>query len=206
MSNVTWWASGATRRIPIAAAGGVAVIMAPPHRSGSAWSMIQTYATANRAVGDLTLTLSARAEYNSAEAWATLRVTANRLIGLHFADPQGRVYRITAQTAGAAITFLRADDSAGGLGMALTAEATPIFIQADFPQVLSKLMLGTTGADIQFAYGKINPLATDYNTLFNGQSKLFFDTDHSTGGVPARNLYLIGAVGATTGELECYAA
>lgn len=203
MSRVAWWASGANRRIPVAAAAGVAVVLPQPHRNGGGWAMAETFATAARAVGDTTLTLSTRAEYNSAEAWATLRVTANRLIGLHFSDPQGRTYRITAHSGAAALTFARADGTSGGLGMVLDAESSPIRIQSDLPPILAYLLLQTTGADIQWQQGKVDAIATDFSTIFNGTSEAIIDNED---GIPARPLRLISAAAATTAEIRCFSA
>jgi hypothetical protein len=153
-----------------------------------------------RAIGDTTLTLSATANYNFAEAWATLRATANRLIGL-WLRYNGRFHRITAQTAGAALTFTPA------LAEAMTAEVSEFEIQADLPPIIASLMFTATTSPIRFVYGKTNTIATDWNTLGLGMSKLLFDSDHSVGGVPARNLIMTSDDAAIlTTEVECYAA
>lgn len=202
MARSPWWASGYTRRIPVAAVGGVTVILSPPSRS-DAWSMASTFATANRAIGDTTLTLSASADFNLAEAWATLRVTANRLVGL-YARIDSHFYRITAHSAAAELTFVQRD-GAGGLVTAMTAEVTPIFIQADLPNIIGFTQLAPTVAAIRWSTVR-DTTTTDFNTIPVGQTEVIHDADDPLGGVPAQPIFLKGDVGADTTEARCAVA
>ena len=186
------------RRIPIAAAGGAFTKLSTPDQLSSwkdNWSGLVCTPTANRAVGDTTLTLNTPDE-NGCEA--AVITTASRLLGLLF-KWGGSFYRITAQTAGAAITFTPA------LLVAMVANDSRLRIQADLPPLVSHVTMLTTGVDLQVAIG-VNTLAVgSYATIYNGQWETIYDAEGSLPGTKADPVYVISAGAATTAELRVFA-
>ena len=195
------WSPSSTRTTSIAATAGVAVIFPPPHpiqNGGDGTAMAGTYATANRAIGDNTLTLSTAFAFNAAEAWATLRVTANRLRGSAF-QHDSRRYEITAHDGAAGLTFTPV------LATAIVAEQSPLGIQADLPSRLSYLMIKTNGVNVNWFYGVGPPSAAAVMALLeNGLSEVIVDETSNVAGVAAKPLHLVGAVGAGTVQTRIF--
>jgi len=197
------WTPSSTRTTTLDLAGGTNVIFAPPHpiqSGGDGTAMAGTFATANRAVGDTTLTLSAENSFNAAETWSALRVQVDRLRGSAFYHDSTR-YEITAHTAAAAITFTPA------LLTAITAQQTLLLIQSDLPSHLSYLMLKTNGVNIRWFFGANTPSGANVMALLeNGLSEVIVDESTSGIGCPAKPLHMIGAVGAGTIQTRIFAA
>jgi hypothetical protein len=185
------------RRIPIAAAGGTVVKLSTPDQLSSwrdNWSGLVCTPTANRAVGDTTLTLNTPDE-NGCETGVV--TTAARLEGLLF-KWGGSFYRITDQTVGAVITFTPA------LLVAMTANASRLKIQADLPSLVSHVTIQTTTADLQIAIG-INSIADgSFATVFAGQWETVYNDGDNFAGAKADPIFVISGGVATTAELRCF--
>jgi len=199
MARVPWHLAGPTRNLPIAATGGVPIVLAPPHPSaGQAWTMAKCKPTAAVIATATTLTLATTATWNEAEAWATLRVTADRLRDTSFRW-MGRVYRITAHSVAALITWTPALVDPIGAN-------DDIEIQADLPPILSYLLLDTAGVAIQWSMSEDDtPVEAEMADLANGESEILVDTDQIIG-TPAKKVQIVGSGAAGSAQVRCFAA
>lgn len=200
MARIPW--SAGPRRIPILAQGSTAVKLSPPGLPGyrDLWTGMVTTPTANRAIGDTTLSLNAPSE-TFFESGA--HSTTNRLVGLSF-KVFGEFYRITAQTA-AAITFV-STSGAAGLHAALVANDTRLKIQADLPPSAGQIILKTAGVDVYYSFNQDTTTSGgSYLTLLNGENQPVFDNSFLVMGVPIAPIFITGSAGGFV-ELEAMAA